>query len=75
MTSLNNPELIDVLRKAQLSFRWDDATRTWQLEKPGDSLPWRSVMYVAKDQGEAETNALKHVLCYYVSPYRRWLGS
>ena len=66
MTNMDKPELTEVLNEARLSFRWDEITRTWQLERRANGSVWRSVMYLAQDESEAEKNAITHIRTFYV---------
>ena len=66
MTNLDKLELSDVLDEAKLSFRWDEVTRTWQLERCANGNVWRSVMYPAHDESEAKKLAVTHIRTFYV---------
>ncbi len=61
-----NSELTTVLKKAKLSFCWDEFTHNWHLDRRAYGSPWQSVMYLAKDQIEAEEEAVKHIQTYYL---------
>jgi hypothetical protein len=65
MIQLHNPDLSNVLQKTKLNFYWDAFTRTWQLEKKFNGNVWRSVMYLAHDQVEAEKEAIAHINRFY----------
>jgi hypothetical protein len=60
-----NSILEEVLKAVNLNFRWDQFTHTWQLEKRANGHTWRSVMYRAQDQRQAEEEAVKHIYRFY----------
>ena len=66
MTNMDKTKLTEVLNEAKLSFRWDEVTRTWQLERCVNGNIWRSVMYLAQNQSEAEERAITHIRTFYV---------
>jgi hypothetical protein len=63
---MDKTELSEVLNEARLSFHWDEVTRTWQLERCANGKVWRSVMYIAQDQSDAEKHAIAHIRTFYV---------
>lgn len=65
MIQVESQALEQILQAAHLSFTWDGFTRTWQLERHGNDSSWKSVMYVAHDQAEAEQHALEHLHRFY----------
>ena len=59
-------ELSEALQEVDVSFEWDEVTRTWQLIRCGDNgHTWRSVMYLAENLEDAEKKAIRHINDYY----------